>query len=69
MSDQNLLKSILSLWKVDYTDEILSWYCSHCSIEFNPDNENVKRKSKIAIPEKNTEKLVSTTPGTDYLRK
>jgi hypothetical protein len=34
-----------------------------------PDNENVRRESKLSVPDRNQDTLVSTTPGQDYLNK
>jgi uncharacterized Zn ribbon protein len=40
-----------------------SFWCRHCSVEFNPEEENVRRESKLSVPDRNEETLVSTTPG------
>jgi hypothetical protein len=44
-----------------------SYYCNLCGIGFQPNNENVRRESKLSVPDRNQETLVSTTPGQDYL--
>ena len=40
-----------------------SFWCRNCSVEFDPENENVRRESKISVPDRNIEPAVSTTPG------
>jgi uncharacterized Zn ribbon protein len=40
-----------------------AFWCRHCSVEFNPEEENVRRESKLSVPDRNSETLVSTTPG------
>lgn len=39
-----------------------SFWCRNCSVEFNPEEENVRRESKLSVPDRNTEPAVSTTP-------
>ena len=46
-----------------------SFWCRNCSVEFDPELESVRRESKLLIPDRNQETLVSTTPGLDYLNK
>jgi transposase-like protein len=43
-----------------------SYYCNSCGIDFQPDNENVRRESKLSVPDRNQETLVATTPSQDY---
>jgi hypothetical protein len=38
-------------------------WCRNCSVEFDPELENVRRESKISVPDRNLEQAVSTTPG------
>ena len=40
-----------------------SFWCRNCTVEFNPEEENVRRESKISVPDRNQETLVSNTPG------
>ena len=40
-----------------------SLWCRNCSVEFNPEEENVRRESKLSVPDRNEETLVSNTPG------
>jgi hypothetical protein len=40
-----------------------SYYCNSCRIDFQPDNENVRRDTKLSVPDRNTETLAATTPG------
>jgi uncharacterized Zn ribbon protein len=37
-----------------------SYYCNNCSIEFNPESENVRRESKISVPDRNAEPCVTS---------
>jgi transposase-like protein len=46
-----------------------SYYCNSCGIDFQPDNENVRRETKLSVPDRNQEALVTTTPGIDYLNR
>jgi hypothetical protein len=32
-------------------------------VEFSPEEENVRRESKLSVPDRNTETLAATTPG------
>jgi hypothetical protein len=41
----------------------VSFWCRNCSVEFNPEEENVRRESKLSVPDRNEETLVSNTPG------
>jgi transposase-like protein len=38
-----------------------SYYCNSCGIDFQP--ENVRRETKLSVPDRNTETLAATTPG------
>lgn len=40
-----------------------AFWCRNCSVEFNPEEENVRRESKLSVPNRNEETLVSNTPG------
>ena len=40
-----------------------SYYCNSCVIDYQPDNENVRRETKLSVPDRNTETLAATTPG------
>src|ERR687896_2113655 len=39
------------------------YYCTRCSVEFDPQEENLRKESKITVPDRNVEPCVSTTPG------
>ena len=51
----------------DRNNQNESYYCNNCSCEFLPEQENVRRESKLSVPDRNQETLVTTTPGIDYL--
>src|SRR5918995_7232911 len=40
-----------------------AFWCRSCSVEFNPEEENVRRESKLSVPDRNIEPAISTTPG------
>jgi len=40
-----------------------AFWCRNCSVEFDPENENVRRESKLSVPDRNIEPAVSTTPS------
>jgi uncharacterized Zn ribbon protein len=42
-----------------------SFYCARCNIEFDPESENVRRESKLSVPDRNVEPAVATAPGID----
>jgi hypothetical protein len=39
-----------------------AFWCRNCSVEFDPESENVRRESKLSVPDRNIEPAVSTTP-------
>jgi DNA-directed RNA polymerase subunit RPC12/RpoP len=45
-----------------------SFWCRHCSIEWNPEEENLRKESKITVPDRNIEPAVATTPGIPDIR-
>lgn len=40
-----------------------TYWCRNCSVEFDPESENLRKESKITVPDRNIEPAVSTTPG------
>jgi hypothetical protein len=40
-----------------------TYYCRFCNVEFDPESENVRRESKLSVPDRNIEPAVATTPG------
>src|SRR5918999_2304107 len=40
-----------------------TYWCRHCSIEWNPETENIRKESKITVPDRNIEPAISTTSG------
>jgi predicted RNA-binding Zn-ribbon protein involved in translation (DUF1610 family) len=52
----------------DSNNQNESYYCNRCSIDY-PDTTNIRQQLKVTVPDRNTETLVSTTPGQDYLNK
>jgi hypothetical protein len=39
------------------------FWCKNCSIEFDPESENLRKESKIMVPDRNIEPAIATTPG------
>ena len=52
----------------DSNNQNESYYCNRCSIDYL-DTANIRQQLKVTVPDRNTETLVSTTPGQDYLNK
>jgi hypothetical protein len=42
-----------------------TYWCRNCSVEFDPESENIRRESRIIVPDRNIEPAVATTPGID----
>jgi hypothetical protein len=40
-----------------------TYFCTRCAIEFDPESENLRKESKLIVPNRNIEPAVSTTPG------
>jgi hypothetical protein len=38
----------------------VSWYCNNCSIPFEPENETIRHKQKLEVPDRNVEPAVSS---------
>jgi hypothetical protein len=38
----------------------VSWYCNNCSIPFGPENESIRHKQKLEVPDRNIEPAVSS---------
>ena len=39
------------------------WFCNNCSIEFQTENESIRHKQKLSVPNRNIEPAVAITPG------
>lgn len=37
-----------------------SWWCRHCSVEFDPESENLRKESKLVVPDRNIEPAVTS---------
>jgi transposase-like protein len=58
--------SICNRTLIRLTDRSLqnaAYWCRHCSVEFDPESESVRRESKLSVPDRNIEPAVATTPG------
>ena len=40
-----------------------TFFCRSCQIEFNPESENLRKESKVTVPDRNIEPAIATTPG------
>jgi hypothetical protein len=40
-----------------------AFWCRNCSVEFDPETENIRKESKLSVPDRNIEPAVATTPG------
>jgi hypothetical protein len=40
-----------------------TYWCHHCSIEWDPESENLRKESKITVQDRNIEPAIATTPG------
>ena len=40
-----------------------TYWCRNCTVEWYPTEENIRRESKISVPDRNVEPAVATTPG------
>src|SRR5829696_9069117 len=40
-----------------------TFWCRYCQTEFDPKSENIRKESKIIVPDRNVEPAVATTPG------
>jgi uncharacterized Zn ribbon protein len=55
--------SICNQTLIRLTDSSLqntAFWCRHCSVEFNPEEENVRRESKLSVPDRNIEPAVTS---------
>jgi len=37
-----------------------AYWCRHCSIEFNPEDENLRKESKLIVPDRNIEPAITS---------
>src|SRR5215204_5292109 len=37
-----------------------TYWCRHCSVEFNPEDENLRKESKIIVPDRNIEPAITS---------
>src|SRR5215204_28370 len=41
-----------------------AYWCRHCSVEFNPEDENLRKESKLTVPDRNIEPAVTSISNT-----
>jgi hypothetical protein len=47
----------------DASQNNTTYFCTRCAIEFDPESENLRKESKLTVPNRDIEPAVSTTPG------
>jgi hypothetical protein len=52
----------------DSSGNNVSWYCNNCSIPYEPENESIRHKQKLEVPDRNIEPAIATTPGIRDIR-
>jgi hypothetical protein len=45
---------------IDSSGQNPSWYCNHCQISFDPDQENLRKESKLLVPDRDQEPLITS---------
>ena len=40
--------------------QYVSWYCNNCSVPFEPENESIRHKQKLEVPDRNVEPCVTS---------
>jgi DNA-directed RNA polymerase subunit RPC12/RpoP len=39
-----------------------TYWCRNCSVEYDPTQKNIRKQTKISVPDRNIEPAVATTP-------
>jgi DNA-directed RNA polymerase subunit RPC12/RpoP len=47
----------------DSSQQNSAFWCRYCSVEFDPESENLRKESKITVPDRNIEAAVASTLG------
>lgn len=42
----------------------IMYFCTRCSIEFDPESENLRKESKITVPDRNVEPAITSIDAT-----
>src|SRR5918995_843516 len=45
-----------------------TFWCRHCQVEWDPESENLRKESKLVVPDRNIEPAVATSPGIPDIR-
>jgi hypothetical protein len=45
-----------------------TWWCRNCSVEFDPEAENLRKESKITVPDRNQEPAITSVSNTPDVR-
>jgi ribosomal protein L37AE/L43A len=41
-----------------------TWWCRHCGVEFDPESENLRKESRITVPDRNAEPAITSVSNT-----
>jgi hypothetical protein len=44
----------------DSSQQNNTYWCKHCSVEFDPEAENLRKQSKIVVPDRNEEAAITS---------
>ena len=48
----------------DSSQQNSAFWCRHCSVEFDPESENLRKESKITVPDRNIEPAITSVSNT-----
>src|ERR671918_1937071 len=48
----------------DSSQQNSAFWCRHCSVEFDPESENLRKESKITVPDRNIEPAITSISNT-----
>jgi hypothetical protein len=43
------------------------WWCRNCSVEWDPESENLRKESKLVVPDRNIEPAITSVGSTPDL--
>jgi DNA-directed RNA polymerase subunit RPC12/RpoP len=44
----------------DSSQQDVTYWCKHCSVEFDPEAENLRKQSKLIVPDRNEEPAITS---------
>jgi DNA-directed RNA polymerase subunit RPC12/RpoP len=48
----------------DSSQQNSTYWCRHCGVEFDPESENLRKESKITVPDRNAEPAITSVSNT-----